>query len=110
VCKPGYCTWVRNAAEANSASKKELTAVVEKWVKKGVKKQLAAVSSKKCKESKSNSESDNNECFLLEELSMGIDGFNYNDTEKLTLDGSNEVSVWRLGEDVSISSDEVDNY
>jgi hypothetical protein len=38
--------WVRKAVEANSASKKELAAVVEKWAKKGVKKQLAAVSSK----------------------------------------------------------------
>jgi hypothetical protein len=31
-------TWVRKAAKANSASKKQLAAVVEKWVKKGVKK------------------------------------------------------------------------
>jgi hypothetical protein len=86
-------TWVRKAAEANSASKKELAAVVEKWVKKGVKKELAAVSSKKRKESKSDDESDNKECFLLEELSKGIDSLIYNDMEKLTLDGSEEVSV-----------------
>jgi hypothetical protein len=36
------------------------------------------------------------ECFLLEELSKGIDGFNYNDMEKLSIhDAKNddEVSV-----------------
>jgi hypothetical protein len=86
-------TWVCKAAEANSASKKELAAVVEKWVKKGVKKQLVAVSSKKRKESNSDEESETKDCFLLEELSKGIDGFNYNDMEKLTLKDSNEVSV-----------------
>jgi hypothetical protein len=86
-------TWVRKAAEANSASKKELAAVVEKGVKKGVKKQLAAMSSKKRKEFDSDDESETKDCFLLEELSKGIEGFNYNDMEKLTLEGSDEVSV-----------------
>jgi hypothetical protein len=60
---------------------------------KGVKEQLAAVYSKKCKDSNSDEELDTKECFLLEELSKGIDGFNYNDMEKLTLDGNNKVSV-----------------
>jgi hypothetical protein len=87
--------WVHKVAEANSASKKELVAVVEnfKWVKKGVKKQLATVSSKKRKESDSDEESETKDCFLLEELSKGIDGFNYDDMEKLTLEDSDEVSV-----------------
>jgi hypothetical protein len=105
-------TWVRKANEANSTSKKELAAFVQKEVKKGVKKQLAAVSKKRKNDSDSEDESDDKECFLLEELSKGIDGFNYDDMEKLSIhDAKNndEVSVWMIGEDVSISSDEVDN-
>jgi hypothetical protein len=66
---------------------------------------------KKRKESNSDDESETKDCFLLKELFKDIDGFNYNDMEKLTLEeGSDEVSVLRLGKDVSISSDEVDNY
>jgi hypothetical protein len=39
---------------------------------------------------------DNKECFLLKELSKGIDGFNYSDMEKLSIDDAkndDEVSV-----------------
>ena len=89
-------TWVRKANEANSTSKKELAAFVQKEVKKGVKKQLAAVSKKRKNDSDSESESEEKDCFLLEELSKGIDGFNYNDMEKLSIhDAKNddEVSV-----------------
>ena len=86
----GNKTWVRKAAESNSASKKELAAFVQKEVKKGVKKQLASVSKKR--KNDSDDESDAKDCFLLEELSKGIDGFNYNDMEKLSIN-DDEVSV-----------------
>jgi hypothetical protein len=89
-------TWVRKANEANSTSKKELAAFVQKEVKRGVTKQLAAISKKRKNNSDSEDESDDKECFLLEELSKGIDGFNYNDMEKLSIhDAKNddEVSV-----------------
>jgi hypothetical protein len=40
-------TWVCKANEANSTSKKELAAFVQKEIKKGVKKQLTAISKKR---------------------------------------------------------------
>jgi hypothetical protein len=89
-------TWVHKANEANSTSKKELAAFVQKEIKKGVKKQLAAISKKRKNDSDSEDESDDKECFLLEELSKGIDGFNYNDMEKLSIDDAkndDKVSV-----------------
>jgi hypothetical protein len=88
----GNKTWVRKAAESNSAYKKELAAFVQKQVKKGVKKQLASVSKKRKNDANSDDESDAKDGFLLEELSKGIDGFNYNDMEKLSID-DDEVSV-----------------
>ena len=86
-------TWTKKAAEANSASKKELAALIDKQVKKGVKKQLAAASKKRGSDD-SDSDSDK-ECFLLETLQKGIDGFNYEEMEKLSIndDISDEVSV-----------------
>jgi hypothetical protein len=75
----------RTMNEAKSTSKRELAAFVQKEIKKGDKKQLAAVS-KKCKnDSDSEDKSKNKDCFLLEELSKGIDGFNYDDMEKLSI-------------------------
>jgi hypothetical protein len=69
-----------------------LAAFVQKQVKKGVKKQLASVSKKRKSNADSDDKLDAKDCFLLEELSKGIDGFNYNDTEKLSID-DDEVSV-----------------
>jgi hypothetical protein len=87
-------TWARKANEANSTSKKELAAFVQKEIKKGVKKQLAAISKKRKNDSDSEDESDDKECFLLQELSKGIDGFNYNDMEKLSIhDAKNNDKV-----------------
>ena len=85
-------SWVRKAAEANSTSKKELAAFVQKAVKKGVKKQLASISKKRKNDSDSKSDSEDKDCFLLEELTKGINGFNYEEMEKLTIN-DDEVSV-----------------
>ena len=86
----GNKTWSRKAQEANAASKKELAAFVSKAVKKGVKKQLAAASAKKRKSDDSDSDSDK-DCFLVETLTKGLDGFNYEQMENLSLD--DEISV-----------------
>ena len=65
--------------------------VVSRKVEKKVKKQLAAVSSKKRKAE--DSESDDGECFLLDELTKGIDGFNYEAMDDLKIDDDDEVTV-----------------
>ena len=83
-------TWVKKAAEANSVSKKELAALVQKEAKKVVKKQLAAVSKKRKGD---DSDKDEADCFLLEELSKGIDGFNYEDMEKLSINDKEEGEI-----------------
>jgi hypothetical protein len=53
-----------------------LAGFIQKEIKKGVKKQLAAISKKRQSNSNSEDESEDKECFLLKELSKGIDGFN----------------------------------
>ena len=78
-------TWSRKADEVTSASKKELAALVAKTIKKevkaGVKKQLASVSKKR----KSDSADSDEECALVQMLGKGLDGFNYQQMESLTI-------------------------
>ena len=78
-------TWSRKADEVTSASKKELAALVAKTIKKevkaGVKKQLASVS----KKHKSDSTDSDEECALVQMLGKGLDGFNYQQMESLTI-------------------------
>ena len=86
----GNKTWVRKADSSNNSSKKELAAFINKEVKKGVKKQLASVDKKR----KSDSDSEEGECFLLDSLTKNLDGFNYEAMDKLSIDddASDEVS------------------
>ena len=87
-------SWTRKADESKFSSKKELAALINKTVDKKVKKQLAAVG-KKRKTADSDTEEDG-ECFLLQELTKDLDGFNYEDMEKLSLDDgsvTDKVSV-----------------
>ena len=80
-------TWTRKAAESNALSKKELAALVAKSVTKTVKKQLAAADKKR----KSDSDDEDGECYLVETLTKDLEGFNYDDMEKLSLE-EDEVS------------------
>ena len=73
----GNKTWSRKAAEANDKSKKELATLIAKTVKAMVKNQLASVDKKR----KSSSSEDDNDCFLVDSLTKGLDGFNYKDDE-----------------------------
>ena len=84
-------TWTRKADESNSQSKKELAALLAKTVQKQVKKELAAVGKKR--KSKSD-DSDNEECALVQIMEQDLDGFNYEDMEKMSLDDDgDEISV-----------------
>lgn len=90
----GNKSWKRKAEEANATDKKDLAAFVKEQVKKGVKKQLASVSKKR--KSDSDSESDGEkDCYLVETLTKDLDGFNYEEMEKLSINDevSDEVSV-----------------
>ena len=83
--------WSRKSEESKTKTKKELAALVSKAVAKGVKKELAAISKGKRKASNDDS-SEDGECFLLDELQKGIDGFNYEDMEKLSIMDEDEIS------------------
>ena len=86
--------WSRQAAESNTKSKKELATLIAKTVSKGVKKQLAAADKKR--KSKGDDSDEEGECFLVDELTKNLDGFNYDAMEKLKIDDdeiSDEVSV-----------------
>ena len=81
-------SWDRKSAEASANSKKELAALIAKTVKKSVKQQLASVDKKR------KSSDDDKDCYLVDALTQELDGFNYEDMDKLTIDDSDdEVSV-----------------
>ena len=82
-------TWTRKAAESKDKSKKELAALIAKTVDKSVKKTLASANKKR----KSSDSDDDNDCFLVDALTKDLDGFNYEDMEKLDVDDEDEVSV-----------------
>ena len=85
-------------------SKKDLAALVGKTVNQAVKKQLSPADKKR----KSND--DDGECFLVQELSKDLEGFNYKDMERLSISVSDhEVSYWTSCWDVVITSEEVDS-
>ena len=56
---------------------------------KSVKKTLASADKKR----KSSDSDDDNDCFLVDTLTKDLDGFNYEDMEKLDVDDEDEVSV-----------------
>ena len=109
-------TWSRKKADkATGASKKELSAVVAKTVQKeikaGVKKQLAAISKKRKTDSNDEADAD---CCLVQMLAKPLDGFNYKQMELLSIkdkeDHSDEFSVWSSGkDDDTVSSEELDS-
>lgn len=74
-------TWNRKAAESSDAAKKELAALVTKTVKK----QLASTDKKR-------KSGDDGECFLLDTITSDLDGFNYEEMEKLTISNDNDNS------------------
>jgi hypothetical protein len=82
-------TWTRKSEESSDKSKKELAALVAKAVTSGMKKELASVSKKR------KNDKDENECFLLDTLTKDLDGFNYDDMEKMSINDeyTDEVSV-----------------
>ena len=82
-------TWSRKAEEEKSKSKKELATLIAKAVNKGVKRQLASLDKKR----KSDSDEEDGDCFLLNTLTSNLDGFNYEDMEKLSVDDGDEISV-----------------
>ena len=85
--KFGNKTWNRKASEASAQSKKDLAALIGKTVNKAVKKQLASADKKRKSD-------DDNECYLVKALSKDLDGFNYQDMEKLSIGTKNDaVSV-----------------
>ena len=88
----GNKTWTRKSEDSSSSSKKELGALVTKMVSKEVKsakKQLASVAKKR----KSDESDSDGECFLLEQLSGNLDGFNYKEMEELEIDDDLEIDV-----------------
>ena len=86
--KFGNKTWNCKSNDAVSASKKELAAFIKKQVKTSV-KELALVDKKRKADS-----DDKGECHLLEALNGKLDGFNYNEMEKLSIDDDNkEINV-----------------
>jgi len=85
-------TWSRKAEESSSKTKKDLAALVAKVVKKGVKKELAAMDKGKKRKSDSDSEEEG-DCFLVEELTKDLDGFNYEDMEKLSLEDEEDGEI-----------------
>ena len=82
--------WSRKADESSSKSKKDLAALLAKFVQKQVKKELAAMGKKR--KSKSD-DSDNEECALVQIMEEDLEGFNYEDMEKMSLDDDDSISV-----------------
>ena len=86
--KFGNKTWTRKSNDSVTASKKELAAFIKKQVKTSV-KELASVDKKRKADS-----DDEGECHLLEALGGKLDGFNYDEMEKLSIDDdTDEISV-----------------
>ena len=88
-------TWTRKADESNTKSKKELAAFlaksIQKQVKEGVKKELAALQKKRKSD---DSDDEEGECHLVDILDSDLKGFNYEDMNNLKIDDvSDEVSV-----------------
>ena len=83
-------TWSRKADESSSKSKKELAALLAKSVQKQVKKELAAMGKKR--KSKSD-DSDTEECALVQIMEEDLEGFNYEDMEKMSLNDDDSISV-----------------
>ena len=86
-------TWTRKSEDSTSKSKKELAAFLKKQVKEGVKKELAAIQKKRKSD---DSEDEEGECLLLDMLGSKLDGFNYDDMDKMTIredkDSKDEIS------------------
>ena len=83
-------TWTQKSQEAFDATKKELTAFIKKQLKSMV-CDLASVD-KKHKANKL--DLDEGECLLLKALRGELDGFNYNEMEKLSIkEDDDEISV-----------------
>ena len=84
--KYGNKTWSRKADEAKKSSKKELAAFVKKAVADKVKKELNSIDKKR----KSDDDS-----FDLNAFDGDLEGFNYKDMERLSIDDDSdgEVSV-----------------
>ena len=81
-------TWTRKSDDSVSASKKELAAFIKKQIKTSV-KELASVDKKRKADS-----DEEGECLLLETLNGKLDGFNYDEMEKLSInDDGDEISV-----------------
>ena len=76
-------TWSRKAEEAKSASKNDLAVFIRKEVKKGVKKDLKAMSKKR----KSEDSDSDGEIHMFD-----LKDFNYEDMENLKIDDDEEVS------------------
>ena len=76
-----------------SKAKKELAALVKKQIKAGVKKELAAIQKKRKSD---DSEDEEGECLLLDMLGSKLEGFNYNDMDKMSIredkDSKDEIS------------------
>ena len=98
--KFGDKTWNCKASEASAQSKKDLATLIGKTVNKAVKKQLASANKKRKSD-------EDNDCFLVQELSKELDGFNYEAMENLHIgtkedavpvdDDSSEVHYAQLG-------------
>ena len=95
-------TWVRKADESTSFSKKELAAFVKKTVKQAVANDAHAIEKGEKKRSldSDSDDDDEGECYLLDALSGDLDGFNYDDIDKMNIsddkkddEPSDEVSV-----------------
>ena len=76
-------TWSRKAEEAKSASKNDLAVFIRKEVKKGVKKDLKAMSKKR----KSEDSDSDGEIYMFD-----LKDFNYEDMENLKIDDDDEVT------------------
>ena len=74
-------TWTRKAQDNGDKAKKELAAMIGKATRKAV-KQLAAAEKKRKSD---DSDDEGNDCFLVETLTKDLDGFNYDDMEKLSI-------------------------
>ena len=78
----GNKSWNRKASESSAKSKKELATLIAKTVTKNVKKQLASADKKR--KSDDSSDDDDKDCFLVQELTKDLAGFNYREMDDMS--------------------------
>ena len=78
----GNKSWNRKASESSAKSKKELATLIAKTVTKNVKKQLASADKKR--KSDDSSDDDDKDCFLVQELTKDLEGFNYREMDDMS--------------------------